>query len=154
MQSMQKTITSTQDMINFGTQIGRLLRGGEFIELVGDIGAGKTTLTKGIAVGMNITDTIQSPTFTISRVYDSPSKLRLVHYDFYRLTDAGIMADELAETASDEDVVTVIEWGDVVASVRPADYLQLQFSSPQETKRLVIISAYGPRHQALQDELK
>ena len=75
-------------MKQLGEAIGRSVSGSEVLELVGDIGAGKTTLTKGIARALGIIEPVQSPTFTISRVYDSPKGLRLAHYDFYRLSEA------------------------------------------------------------------
>ena len=81
-----KTISSSEDMISFGQELGNSLKGGEVIELIGDVGAGKTTFTKGLAKSLGITDEIQSPTFTISRVYEG-TKNNLVHYDFYRLND-------------------------------------------------------------------
>ena len=97
-----------------GERLGALLRGGETIELVGDVGAGKTTFVKGLALGLGIDEDVQSPSFTISRLYDARDNLRLAHYDFYRLTNAGIMADELTETTQDSATVTVIEWADIV----------------------------------------
>ena len=85
---------------NWARQLVGLFRGGEVLELVGDIGAGKTTLTKGIAQALEINEPVQSPTFTISRVYDSPRGLSLAHYDFYRLGNAGIMSEEIREVAA------------------------------------------------------
>ena len=75
-------ISGEEKMRELGAAIGRAVSGGEVLELVGDIGAGKTTLTKGIARAMGIDEPVQSPTFTISRVYDSPRGLSLAHYDF------------------------------------------------------------------------
>ena len=77
---MKKIIKSTTDMIDFGAKLGAELRGGEVIELIGDVGAGKTTFTKGLAKGLAIAETVQSPSFTISLVYDG--RLEIVHYDF------------------------------------------------------------------------
>lgn len=105
-------------MKKLGKRLGDSLRGGEIIELIGDVGAGKTTLTRGIARSLGIEDTLQSPTFTISREYKG-EKLRLVHYDFYRLNEPGIMADELDETLKDTNTVSVIEWSDAVEEVLP-----------------------------------
>ena len=82
------------------------------------VGAGKTTLTRGIARSLGVEDTLQSPTFTISREYKG-EKLRLVHYDFYRLSEPGIMADELDETLKDTNTVSVIEWSGAVEEVLP-----------------------------------
>lgn len=111
-------IKGESSMKNLGKRLGDSLRGGEIIELIGDVGAGKTTLTRGIARSLGIEDTLQSPTFTISREYKG-EKLRLVHYDFYRLSEPGIMADELDETLKDTNTVSVIEWSGAVEEVLP-----------------------------------
>lgn len=111
-------IKGESSMKNLGKRLGDSLRGGEIIELIGDVGAGKTTLTRGIARSLGVEDTLQSPTFTISREYKG-EKLRLVHYDFYRLSEPGIMADELNETLRDTNTVSVIEWSDAVEEVLP-----------------------------------
>jgi tRNA threonylcarbamoyladenosine biosynthesis protein TsaE len=140
---MEVDITSEQDMRTLGQAIGRVLQGGECIQLVGDVGAGKTTLTKGIAQGLSIADTVQSPTFTINRTYNSPSGVRLSHYDFYRLADPGIMADELQESLMDTSTAIVIEWGDTVADILPHDHLRIAISSPSETTRTIRIDARG-----------
>jgi len=118
-----------------GARLGALLRGGESIELSGDVGAGKTTFVKGLAVGLAIDEDVQSPSFTVSRVYDARDGLQLAHYDFYRLQDAGIMANELDEVIRDDSVVTVVEWADIVEGVLPAERLRVQFTSPSEDDR-------------------
>ncbi len=118
-------ITSEQQIKQLGQRLGASLKGGELIELIGDIGAGKTTLTRGIAAGLGVVDTLQSPTFTISREYDG-SKLRLVHYDFYRLSEPGIMTDELSETLSDSSAVVVIEWSDIARGVLPDERIKIE----------------------------
>lgn len=118
-----------------GERIGALLRGGEVIELVGDVGAGKTTFTKGLAQGLGVTDDVQSPSFTINRMYKGREGLELAHYDFFRLNDAGIMADELSETMADPKVVTVIEWADIVEGVLPANRLAITFTASSDEGR-------------------
>jgi len=125
-----------------GQKIGRLLRGGETLELTGDVGAGKTTFVKGLALGLDIDEDVQSPSFTISRVYDARDNLQLAHYDFYRLHDAGIMADELSETTQDPTIVTVIEWADIVEGVLPKNRISITFASPTETSRRLVVT--GP----------
>lgn len=141
-------------MKDFGARLGALLQGGEVLELVGDVGAGKTTLTKGVAEGMGVDEDVQSPSFTISRVYDElPSGLRLAHYDFYRLHDAGIMADELHEAAHDAQTVTVIEWADIVTGVLPDDRLTISLVSPTEVSREMWLTARGERAQKLVEQL-
>lgn len=124
----------------YGETIGRLLRGGETIELIGDVGAGKTTFVKGLAKGLDIDEDVQSPSFTISRVYDARDGLQLAHYDFYRLNDAGIMKDELTETMRDARTITVIEWADIVEGVLPAERLTIRFETPTESSRILNIS--------------
>ena len=96
------------------------------IELVGDVGAGKTTFTKGLARGLEITEEITSPTFTISKVYENSRGLKLVHYDFYRLENPGIMVEDLFENLQDPHTVTVIEWADTVSEILPANHLRLE----------------------------
>lgn len=123
-------------MKQLGEAIGRSVSGGEVLELVGDIGAGKTTLTKGIARALGINEPVQSPTFTISRVYDSPKGLRLAHYDFYRLGEAGIMGDEIRE-AADDDSVVVVEWAGAVDDDLPKDRLVVKITTISEEERLV-----------------
>lgn len=131
-----KTISSSEDMISFGQELGNSLKGGEIIELIGDVGAGKTTFTKGLAKSLGITDEIQSPTFTISRVYEG-SKNNLVHYDFYRLNDAGIMAIEMQDVIDDPNNITVIEWGEPVREVLPKKYITVKIKIISENIREV-----------------
>lgn len=140
-------------MKSLGEKLGAFLRGGEVLELVGDVGAGKTTLTKGIAKGMGVDEDVQSPSFTISRVYDTSRELYLAHYDFYRLQDAGIMTDELHETIHDAKASTIIEWAEIVGGVLPDDRLTITITSPGETTRQVSIKAGGEKSKRLLEQL-
>lgn len=133
----------------FGAKLGALLKGGETIELVGDVGAGKTTLVKGVAQGMSVDEDVQSPSFTISRVYDASDDLHLAHYDFYRLSDPGIMANELHEVIHDGQTVTIIEWAEIAAGVLPADRLTIRIVSPTETDRQLYMEAGGEKSKRL-----
>lgn len=146
-------LSSHDEMLSFGARVARGLRGGEMIELVGDVGAGKTTFTKGLARGLGVHDAVQSPTFTISREYDTDKGLKLVHYDFYRLDDAGIMADELAESIADRRGVTVVEWAETVASVLPEDRVTLTISlvADDEQARDVSWAVSGDRSAQLME---
>lgn len=146
-------IADEKAMLEFGVRMGTLLGGGECIELIGDVGAGKTTLTRGIAEGLAIDETIQSPSFTISRVYEARDGLQLAHYDFYRLDDAGIMADELDEVIHDEKAVIVIEWADVAADVLPDDRLTVRITTTVDGSRSVVMSAGGDKSSCLLKEL-
>ncbi len=129
------------ETIKLGQKIGYHLKGGQIIELIGDVGSGKTTLTKGIADGLGIKETVSSPSFTISRQYRCRDSLVLAHYDFYRLDDPGIMSEELKESIGNNDIVTVIEWGDVVKDVLlPAKKTSITISSISENVRQINIS--------------
>ncbi len=139
---------------DFGEHLGSRLKGADVIELVGDVGAGKTTLVKAIARGMGITDTITSPSYTLSQTYDSPSGLRLVHYDFYRLDDPGILASELEEAVNGDDRVVAIEWAGIVAGVLPADHLRIEIVPISDTARQLTLTAGGVKSTALLEQLQ
>lgn len=142
------------EMKALGAKIGALLNAGDILELVGDVGAGKTTLAKGIASGLGVKEDVQSPSFTISRVYETASELRLAHYDFYRLNNAGIMAAELHETLGDSHTITIIEWADIASDVLPADRLTIHITSPGEYSRKLELTAGGEKSNTLLRGLK
>ena len=122
-----------------GEQLGSRLRGGEVIQLVSDLGGGKTTFVRGLAKGAGSTDHVSSPTFTISKVYTSP-RLTLYHYDFYRLPDAGIMNEELSEVLHDADATVVVEWADVVEGVLPVERIKIAIHVTDEETRAFTIT--------------
>ena len=137
---MKREVLSELAMRELGRDIGRQLKGGEVIELVGDVGAGKTTLVKGIATGLGVEEDVQSPSFTISRTYQTARlDLLLAHYDFYRLHDPGIMASELGEVVNDKGVVTVVEWAEIVNDVLPDGHVRVTIIPTSETARRVVI---------------
>lgn len=137
---MEREITSEFEMRKLGQTIGQQLHGGEVVELVGDVGAGKTTLAKGIAVGLGVDEEVQSPSFTISRTYQtSQPGVVLAHYDFYRLTDPGIMADELSEVINDTDVVTIVEWAEIVNDILPEGHIRIAIVATDESTRRVSV---------------
>ncbi len=123
----------------FGKEIATILRGGECIELIGDVGAGKTTLVKGIAHGLESEDDVQSPSFTINRVYRAKNNLEIYHYDFYRLRDAGIMHHEIEESLNDPHKITIIEWAESIHSVLPENRLKLEIIATDENVRTIKI---------------
>lgn len=125
-------IDSEQAMQQLGEDIASKLQGGETIELIGDVGAGKTTFVRGLSRGLGIKDAIQSPTFTISREYTREDGLMLKHYDFYRLDDPGIMADEIREAAYDPQSIVVVEWASSVADVIPSHRIVIRISPNSE----------------------
>lgn len=114
--------SSDAELISFGQELGKTISAPAVIELVGDVGSGKTTLTRGIAKGLGVTEPVSSPSFTISRRYayaKNNQNYNLVHYDFYRLGDPGLMAEDLSESISDKNTITIIEWADTVADILP-----------------------------------
>lgn len=115
-----------------GEKLASALAGGECIELIGDVGAGKTTLVQGIGRGLGADDEVQSPSFTLSREYDCRDGLRLVHYDFYRLQEAGVLAYELAESLQDPETITVVEWAETIHAVLPEARIVVSIRSRQD----------------------
>lgn len=111
------TTKNETETISFGEHLGQRLKGGEVFLLMSDLGGGKTTLAKGIAKGLQITEEVSSPTFTIENIHKG--RLTLHHYDLYRLGEMGIMNDELRETLGDTRAVSVIEWPEVALSTLP-----------------------------------
>lgn len=134
-------IQTNNDMRALGRRIADTLHGGECIELIGDVGAGKTTLVQGIGEGLQADDDIQSPSFTISREYNCRDGLRLAHYDFYRLQDAGVMSYELAESLQDKMVITIVEWASTIDAVLPDTAIRVTIAmSPNDESRIVDIT--------------
>ena len=152
-EKMTLQIDSPEEMIGLGRRIGALLKGGEVLELVSDIGGGKTTLVRGIAEGAGSSDQVMSPTFTISRIYQSDD-VEIRHFDFYRLDEPGIIAAELEESLATEGVVVVIEWSDIVKGVLPEERLRVDIKVAEEdTLRTVTFNPKGDRYQSLVKEL-
>ena len=129
------TTNSVAETQKLAESIGQVLLGGEVLELISDLGGGKTTFVKGLARGLSIRDVVQSPTFTISRIYEARDYLELHHFDFYRLSEPGIISAELAESLQQVGVIVVIEWGDIVRNVLPADRLTLNITNTGDFSR-------------------
>lgn len=106
--------SSTAETIALGEKCGELLAAGDVLVLTGDLGAGKTQFTKGIARGMSITADVTSPTFTIEMVYEGGA-MPLYHFDLYRLNDSSQLDDIGLFDAMESDGPTVIEWGEQFA---------------------------------------
>ena len=146
-------VTSEKRMQIYGERLGRMLEGDEVIELVGDVGAGKTTFVRGVAHGMQVEETVQSPSFTINRIYEASDGRRLAHYDFYRLSDPGIMEDELAETVGTDKTAVIIEWADSVTDALPDDRLTISITVTGENTRKLSLSGSGAVGRRLAEAL-
>ena len=138
-----------EELINLGERLGTLLQKNDVLILSGELGAGKTTFTKGIAKGLGIRQMIKSPTYTIVREYEG--RLPLYHLDVYRIEgDAdSIDLDELLFGGG----VTVIEWGHLLGEDLPDSYLELELLKEAEGRRLCF-SAQGSRAEELIKELQ
>lgn len=133
-------IATEHAMLAFGQDFAKTLGGrGAIIELVGDVGTGKTTFTRGLAEGLGLTQPITSPSFTISKAYALPRGGQLIHYDFYRLGDPGLMADDLAEAITDPRNIIVIEWGESVRGLLPRQHITIHFTYQNDGTRRVKI---------------
>ena len=130
--------TSSNATEKLGEQLGQHLCGGEVIELVSDLGGGKTTFVRGLGRGVGSADNVASPTFTITKTYHG-SKLTLQHFDFYRLNEPGVVAAELVEYMGEPETVTAIEWSDIVKDVLPEKRLTIVFepiSGSEESRHI------------------
>lgn len=130
--------TSQQQTYDFGKQIGEMLKGGEVITLDGELGAGKTVFTKGLASALGIDEEITSPTFTILNIYEN-SPLTLYHYDAYRLKSGEeAYGSGLTDYLCSKDGVCVIEWAQNIASALPRKLIRIQINYLNATEREII----------------
>ena len=139
----QVRLVTVDDTRAWGARLGAVLRAGDLLVLTGDLGAGKTTLTQGIADGLGVRGPITSPTFVIARVHPSiVGGPDLVHVDAYRLHGFADLED-LDLDASIEQAVTVVEWGHGVAEQLSESHLDVTLRG-YET-RTVDLVGHGPR---------
>lgn len=150
---MQFLVNSVESTTEIGIKLGKLLNSGDIICLTGDLGTGKTHITKGIASGLGVTDHITSPTFTIVNEYDS-GRLKLYHFDVYRVSDP----DEIYAIGFDDyifsDGVSIIEWANYIEEILPKDYLHINIEkdlSQGEDFRKITINAYGDRYDYVKE---
>ena len=116
-------IFSSDQMNEFGKKIANVVPNGTVIGLLGDLGAGKTTLVRGVARGLNITEVVQSPTFNIMKIYFKGNR-PLIHIDAYRLSDINTDIG-LDEYIGYETGITVIEWPDFIKDLLPSDSIEV-----------------------------
>ena len=135
-------LASREATISLGEAHGKQLTAGDVLVLDGDLGAGKTTFTKGLAKGLAIPDIIKSPTFTIIHEYHD-GRLPLYHMDAYRLENGG--GEDLGlEEYFDSDGVSVVEWAEFVEDELPDDFLAIHFKrTADENKRILEFDPHG-----------
>ena len=134
-------IDSEQAMLNLGKEFAKSLPTSKssqatVIELIGDVGTGKTTFVRGLASSLGVTEPVTSPSFTISKSYALPGGKTLVHYDFYRLPDPGLMADDLAESISNPNNLVIVEWANSVSNLLPKDRIAIKIQYDDAGNRI------------------
>lgn len=147
-------LTSEEGTLEFGKGLGRLLLGGDTLALTGDLGAGKTFLTRGIAQGLGIpANQVNSPTFTLIQAYGSP--IPVIHVDLYRLEGSAEIGQLGLVDYFNEKNIVIIEWADRCLQALPPDYLSLHLEhGDTETTRTLTIQPTGRRSQAIATALR
>jgi tRNA threonylcarbamoyladenosine biosynthesis protein TsaE len=122
--NLQLVSRSAKDTQAIAAEVARLAAAGDLIVLGGDLGAGKTTFTQGFGAALGVDEPITSPTFVLMRTYEG-SGLPIVHMDVYRLEHLQEAVDLGLAEILDDGAVALVEWGDLVAAVLPADFLEI-----------------------------
>ncbi len=145
----QTVTSSAEETESLAERLATGLHGGEVIELVSDLGGGKTTFTRGLMRGLGSVDKVASPTFTISKMYIA-GDLTVHHFDFYRLHEPGIIADEMAEVVSDPKAIIVVEWADVVQHVLPENRITIRIDQTPEGDRRITFHYPAALHEIME----
>ena len=139
---MRKVVTNNEAETNrLGFDLGENLKPGDVVALYGELGVGKTALTKGMARGLGIQDRLLSPTFVLVREYDLPSKKgKLYHLDLYRLESAKeLKSVNLEEMINEGTNMVVIEWADKAEKMLPKGVMKIKLTSKSDTVREIEI---------------
>ncbi|MYT91423.1 tRNA (adenosine(37)-N6)-threonylcarbamoyltransferase complex ATPase subunit type 1 TsaE [Streptomyces sp. SID8359] len=152
------TVESPEQMQDLGRRLARVLAPGDLVMLTGELGAGKTTLTRGLGEGLGVRGAVTSPTFVIARVH--PSLVQgpaLVHVDAYRLGGGLDEMEDLDLDVSLPESVVVVEWGDGKVEELSEDRLRVLIDratgDTDDERREVTLMGIGPRWAGLRDEL-
>ena len=134
---------SAEETIALGERLGKILRGGVLLTLFGDLAAGKTTFTRGIAKGLDIKDGVSSPTFTL--IHEHEGRLRLCHADLYRLSCPEEIDTIGIEEYIDSDCVTVTEWSERFEDELPENRIDIVIKRTGEEERIFVFrsEAFG-----------
>ena len=145
--------TSVAQTQNIGAALSKQLKPNDVLILLGDMGAGKSEFTRGLARGLGVTGYVTSPTFTIMQLHDS-GRLPLYHFDWYRLESA----EELYELSMDEYLqnggIAVIEWPSRAEEVLPESYLEVELSPVGDDERLITFTPVGGFHAIDEDAIR
>lgn len=151
--ALSVSVKTPEDMIRLGVQIGRHLSEGTVVGLTGPLGAGKTTIARGIAEGLEIAEgyIVSSPTYTIMQVYPC-SNLELYHLDLYRISGIEDLDSTGYRDASGKGKVLIVEWPDKEPSVLPEENLQIRIRYAEDGRDVSIL-ATGSRYNRLLKEI-
>ena len=120
-------INDLGDLQKLAEKLAPRLKGHETIELLSDLGGGKTAFVRYLVAALGGRQSVSSPSFTIENVYQC-SKMVVHHFDFYRLDDPGICGHELSEALLDRQALVIVEWSQLVADLLPVDRLQIEIA--------------------------
>lgn len=129
-------IKSEQAMLEYGRDFAKKIKAPVVIELIGDVGVGKTTFVRGLAEGLGVKEQVTSPSFMISKEYALPSGGSLVHYDFYRLKEPGLMMDDLMEKIDNMKNIVVVEWGESVKDLLPENHVKIEIEYSEKGREI------------------
>lgn len=140
---MKKTYKtdSAAETIALGERIGTLLRGGDLIAYSGDLGAGKTTITRGISIGMGLGDEVTSPTFALVNEYRGAG-LSLIHFDMYRINSSADLETTGFFDYMDDDTVLAVEWSENIADEIPDNAIRIDIQRVDDDTRIITIETY------------
>jgi len=140
---MKVVSKSAEETMEIGAKFAKTLKKGDCVALIGDLGAGKTVFTKGVAKGLGVRNAryVNSPTFVIIKEYEG--RLPLYHFDLYRLDGHSGFDDMNYEEYFYGDGVAVIEWADKIRDVLPPRYIEVKLMVTEENKRTIIIKWHG-----------
>ena len=133
-----------------GTKLGKLLFPGAVICLIGDLGAGKTTMTQSLAKSLGIDDYITSPTFNIVNEYEG--RIPLYHFDVYRIGCSEEMYDIGFDEYIDSEGVCIIEWSNLIEDILPEEYLKIELKY-KENGREMLLTPFGKKYKEIIEEL-
>jgi tRNA threonylcarbamoyladenosine biosynthesis protein TsaE len=125
-------------------RLAKLLRPGDLILIEGDLGAGKTTLTQGLALALGVTVPVTSPTFVLMNIYRTAAGFDLAHVDVYRLDRLSEVVDLALPELLDDGAVVVVEWGERAAAALPGDHLRIRLDVDEDgARRTATLEGFG-----------
>lgn len=138
--------SSPEETISIGEKLARYFSPGDIVCLIGDLGSGKTTMVKGIAKGLKISQTrVNSPTFVLMNVYEG--KMPLYHFDLYRLEHPSEILPVVSEEFLYGEGISIIEWADKMGEMMPEDYLKIQLEHGENDGRIITITPVGRKYK-------